>query len=100
MFELEHVAFGNQPIAEIDALDGELIAAAVDQPRAVGMDEIGVAAARGTVASPSSAERATDRPTQSHRNASSSAHARSSRPTIGDCTPRIVQTGDRLAVML
>src|ERR1700761_6237080 len=41
MRELEHIAFGDQPIAEIDAFHGESVAAAVDQSPAVGMDEIG-----------------------------------------------------------
>ncbi len=39
--ELEHVAFGDQPIAEIDSLDGKSVAAAIDQARALGMDEVG-----------------------------------------------------------
>ena len=38
--ELEHVAFGDQPIAEIDPLDGEALALRIGQVRAVGMDEI------------------------------------------------------------
>ena len=38
--ELEHVAFGHQPVAEIDPLDGEALALRIDKLRAVGMDEI------------------------------------------------------------
>ena len=44
--ELEHVAFGDQPVAEIDPLDGEPLALRIDKPRAVGVDEIGRGAAR------------------------------------------------------
>ena len=42
MFELEHVAFGHQPVAEIDALHRECLTAAIDQAFAVGMDEAGL----------------------------------------------------------
>jgi hypothetical protein len=41
MLELEHVAFGDQPIAEIDPPDGEILTATVDQARPFGMNEIG-----------------------------------------------------------
>ena len=50
MLELEHVAFGNEPIPEVDALDVELVATAVDQARSVRMDEIARLGARETSA--------------------------------------------------
>jgi hypothetical protein len=46
MLELEHIAFGNEPIPEVDALDVELVATAVDQARPVRMDEIAWLGAR------------------------------------------------------
>jgi hypothetical protein len=40
MGELEHVTFGDQPVTEIDALDGKVVAAAIDKPPAIGMNEV------------------------------------------------------------
>jgi hypothetical protein len=49
MLELEHVAFGDQPIAEIDSANGKIVAVAIDEPCAVGMDEVGWRGAREIV---------------------------------------------------
>ena len=38
--EFEHIAFGNQPVAEVDPLDVEAVAGAIDKAGSVGMDEI------------------------------------------------------------
>jgi hypothetical protein len=38
--ELEHVAFGNQPVAEIDPFDGEIVALAIDKARPLSVDEV------------------------------------------------------------
>ena len=38
--ELEHVAFGDQPVPEVDALDGKTISRGVDEVRPLGVDEI------------------------------------------------------------
>ena len=45
--EIEHVAFGHQPIAEVDTLDGKAGAVTVDQMGPVGMDEIAGRGRRG-----------------------------------------------------
>ena len=39
--ELEHVAFGDQPVAEIDPLDGEPLARRIDETGALGANEVG-----------------------------------------------------------
>ncbi len=40
MRELEHVAFGDQPVPEVDALDGKTVAVLVGEMRPIGMDEV------------------------------------------------------------
>jgi hypothetical protein len=40
LLELEHVALGDQPIAEVDAFDGETVAMAVDKARPFCTNEV------------------------------------------------------------
>ncbi len=46
--ELEHVAFGHQPVAEIDSLDGETVAAGVHETSAFRVNEVLRCGGRGS----------------------------------------------------